>query len=185
MASAKIIPMPHTLLLIAVPEADTLLEALRQAGGDVRPDELTVDAHITLLAPFAPSHELTGALLRELREFFAEVRPFRFELAELDSFSEELAFLRPEPVEPFLELTSTLSSMYPQYPPYNGLYESVTPHLTIAWELTSESFAALGRLVDPYLPVRTEAKQAHLVLSDESLPFDQPRGTTLARFPFA
>lgn len=177
--------MPHTLLLIAVPEADPLLEALRQAGGDAPPDELTVGAHITLLGPFAPSHELTGALLRELRGFFAEVRPFHYELAELDSFSEELAFLRPDPADAFLELTSALASMYPQYPPYGGLFESVTPHLTIARDLTPDGYAELGQLVAPYLPIHCEAKQAHLVLSDESLPYDQPRGTTLARFPFA
>jgi hypothetical protein len=40
-------------------------------------------------------------------------------------------YLAPEPSKPFEELTASITSEFPDFPPYEGQYQSVIPHLTI------------------------------------------------------
>ena len=44
-----------------------------------------------------------------------------------------MAYLAPEPPEPFARLTEAIAERWPDYPPYEGIHETVIPHLTVAY----------------------------------------------------
>src|SRR5512139_2513322 len=119
----------ESALIIAVPEAELLVKEWRErfdwsaAQG--------VPAHITILYPFIPPHEITPAVVAELRGFFAQFAAFEFALPEFRRFPEVL-YLAPSPAEPFKALTRAVVERYPDYPPYGGGFPEVIPHLTIA-----------------------------------------------------
>ena len=122
----------ESALIIAVPEAERLVKAWRErfdwsAGAGV-------PAHITILYPFIPPHEMTAAVLTELSAFFAQFAAFEFTLPELRRFSHEVLYLAPSPAEPFKVLTLAVVEQYPNYQPYGGALSvsEVIPHLTIA-----------------------------------------------------
>ena len=118
----------ESALIIAVPEAEPLVKAVREhfdwsaAQG--------VPAHITILYPFIPPHEITPKTLTELRECFTHYAAFEFTLPQLRRFPQVL-YLAPVPAEPFKVLTRAMVERYPDYPPYGGEFAEVTPHLTL------------------------------------------------------
>jgi hypothetical protein len=121
----------ESALIIAVPEAEPLVKALRErfdwsaAQG--------VPAHVTILYPFMPPDQITPEVLSDLREFFAQFSAFEFNLPETRRFTTVL-YLAPTPAEPFKALTQAAVDRYPEYPPYGGAIaiSDLTPHLTIA-----------------------------------------------------
>jgi 2'-5' RNA ligase len=121
--------VPETALIVAVPEAEPFV-------GDWRAKHdwsgrRGVPAHITVLYPFVPTELVDDRLLAELRELFASQPSFLFDLARVSRFP-DVAWLAPEPSEPFSSLTELVAASYPDYPPYEGIHEEVIPHLTVA-----------------------------------------------------
>ena len=129
-------------LIIAVPEAEPLVQTLRErfdwsaAQG--------VPAHITILYPFMPPGEITPEVVAELRDLFAHFPAFEFTLPETRRFPTVL-YLAPSPAESFKALTQAVVERYPEYPPYGGEYADMTPHLTIADRLEAEQLDNLER----------------------------------------
>ena len=95
----------ESALIIAVPEVEPLVKALRErfdwsaAQG--------VPAHITILYPFIPPDKVTPDVLANLREFFAQFSAFEFTLPETRRFPSVL-YLAPSPAEPFKALTQAV-----------------------------------------------------------------------------
>lgn len=127
-------PTTITGVVIMVPEAKSIVAA----------------AHITLLAPFAS--EPTDGELAELEDFFAEQAVLDFELTGVSQFPGGERYLVPEPAARFSRLTHALHRLFPEYPPYEGRFELVVPHLTIPD----------GAVVGP-LPLRSQARTATLL----------------------
>ena len=155
--------MPRTALIVPVPEAEPLVHEWR-----VRHDNASrgIPAHVTLLVPFVPSDDVDAALVAELRALFATQPAFSFSLPRVARFP-EVAWLSPEPAEPFRRLTELIFSRYPDYPPYEGVYEEVIPHLTVGVgepALQDEIEAALT----PQLPIEAEAREVTLLVEDEA-----------------
>ena len=44
-----------------------------------------------------------------------------------------MRYLAPDPPEPFSRLTEAIVERWPDYPPYEGIHETVIPHLTVAY----------------------------------------------------
>jgi 2'-5' RNA ligase len=156
--------VPRSALIVEVPEAEQLVQEWR-AKHDWS-GQHGVPAHITLLFPFAPSEKIDERLHADLRALFAEQPAFSFRLSHVARFP-EVAWLAPDPAEPFKALIETISSNYPEYPPYEGIHDEVIPHLTVAEggaELQDEVDAALT----PALPIEAEARSVSLLLEDES-----------------
>lgn len=124
-------------------------------------------AHITILAPFGKDQDPTPAELADVEEFFADQPPFAFELTQVCSFPDGLRYLSPEPASAFSRMTHALHQLFPEYPPYEGRFDLVVPHLTIPAD------AAVGAL-----PIQAHAREA-TVLHRENDVF-----TRLATFPF-
>ena len=119
----------ESALIVAVPEAEPLVKEWRDRFDSSA--AVGVPAHITLLYPFMPPHEITSDVLAGLRQIFAHFAAFEFTLPELRRFPKVL-YLAPSPAEPFKALTHAVVQRYPDYPPYGGGYSEVIPHLTIA-----------------------------------------------------
>jgi 2'-5' RNA ligase len=156
--------VPRSALIVEVPEAEPLVREWR-AKHDWSAQH-GVPAHITLLVPFVPTETIDDRLHAELRALFAAHPAFSFRLARVARFP-EVAWLAPEPVEPFKALIEAIASQYPEYPPYEGIHDEVIPHLTVAeggTELQNEVDAALT----PALPISAEARSVSLILEDES-----------------
>jgi 2'-5' RNA ligase len=146
--------VPETALIVAVPEAEPLVGSWR-AKHDWSAQR-GVPAHVTVLYPFAPTERVDDRLLAELRQLFATQPSFSFDLPRVARFP-DVAWLAPEPPEPFKALTQTVAARYPEYPPYEGIHDEVIPHLTVAEgdaELQDEVEAALAE----HLPIAAHAR---------------------------
>jgi 2'-5' RNA ligase len=137
--------MPRrTALIVVVPEA--------------QPHVLITHApaHVTILVPFVPLHELEVDALREL----VAARPaFDFVLDRLERWPGGIVWLHPEPSEPFAELTRAVAERWPDYPPYEGIHDEVIPHLTVSETVVD---------VDPPLPIAARADEVTLIEEEVS-----------------
>jgi 2'-5' RNA ligase len=88
-------------------------------------------AHISLLVPFMPPEQITDAVLETAHAYFATVQPFDFTLSRIGRFP-AVTYLAPEPAQPFIDLTLGLAQCFPDYAPYSGQFDRITPHLTVA-----------------------------------------------------
>ena len=152
--------MPETALVIVVPEAELLVSDWR-AQYDWSAQR-GVPAHITLLYPFAPTEKIDDDLLRRLRELFGSQAPITFELPPVARFP-EVAWLAPEPSEPFNALIDLIAARFPEFPPYGGVHDEVIPHLTVAeggTELQDRVEAALTK----HLPIPATVNDAAFLL---------------------
>ena len=121
--------MPRTALIVAIPEAEPAVGTLRLAHDWSAP--LGVPAHVTVLFPFADSAEVDEQAIAEVISAFSA---FDFELDRVERFDSGPVWLHPEPSAPFSALTEAVWRRFPDYPPYEGAYDELVPHLTISYE---------------------------------------------------
>ena len=155
--------MPRSALIVAVPEAEPLVHEWRLRYDNA---SLGIPAHVTVIFPFVAAEEVGQELIAELRGLFAAQPAFSFSLTRVGRFP-EVAWLAPEPDEPFRRLTELLASRYPDYPPYEGIHDDVIPHLTVGHGdsvFQDEVEAALT----PHLPIAAQADEATLLVEDVS-----------------
>jgi 2'-5' RNA ligase len=116
-----------------------------------------VPPHVTLLIPAPP--DLDGAVTA-----LTEFSPFDVTFAQLDRFPGTL-WLAPEPSEPFVAMTEALGRKFPEHPPYNGMFETIRPHLTVAQGNDLDEAAAA---LTSQLPLQSRASS--LVLLEQVAP---------------
>jgi 2'-5' RNA ligase superfamily len=141
--------MPRTALIVAIPEAEPAVGALRLAHDWSAP--LGVPAHVTVLFPFADGTEVDEPAIAEVVAGFPA---FDFELDRACRFEGGPVWLHPEPSEPFAALTRAVWHRFPAYPPYEGAHDTVVPHLTV-------SYAPID--LDIELPIRAQAHAVTLI----------------------
>lgn len=159
--------LPMTGIVIPVPEAETMVRSRAlQVQPQLLPRDRSLVAHITLLAPFFPEHDLDDAVISDLARFFADVTPFGFSLTEVCEFPSGITYLAPEPAGTFRRLTSELHRMFPEFPPYGGAFDEIVPHLTVPLA-PGEDTASFRDSVSRSLPLVTRAGEAALVHVEE------------------
>jgi 2'-5' RNA ligase len=156
--------VPRTALIVAVPEAEPLVGEWR-AKHDWSAQH-GVPAHITLLFPFMPAEEVDEQLLRDMRDLFGAQPAFEYRLPRVSRFP-EVAWLSPEPAEPFKALIALIVSSYPDYPPYEGIHNEAVPHLTVA-EGGSDLQDQVDAALTPQLPIEAQASEVTLLVEEES-----------------
>ena len=123
-------------------------------------------AHVTILYPFKPPHELTAVVIETLAELFSPLPAFPAALTEIRRFPGVL-YLAPEPDQSIRRLTQLVAARFPETPPYGGQFADVIPHLTVAdvedqarlEQITSDFIlAAAGQL-----PVQTMVREIALM----------------------
>jgi 2'-5' RNA ligase len=121
--------MAESALIVRVREAQPLVGKLRDQFDSSA--KLGVPAHITVLYPFMPPERITAAVLEEVSHAISGAQPFEFRLACVKRFPGVL-YLAPEPSAPFVDLTNRIARQFPEFPPYEGRFQPVVPHLTVA-----------------------------------------------------
>jgi hypothetical protein len=158
--------------VVPVPAVDRIIAEHVATGR--RGTAPVLPAHVTVLSPFLEEGWCDDGTDRALRELFAGVAPFVFRLARIERFP-DVVYLAPEPVEPFRALTRAVHHRWPDYPPYNGVYDDVIPHVTVAATPPPPGFeAALERV----LPIEVRASEVLLVVAR-----DEHRWEPLRRYP--
>lgn len=154
--------MGHTVLAVPVlPLEDAVRE--RTAFYDasfVSTDPDFAHAHITLLGPWADRP--TPADLALVADIARSVGPFEVKLAQLGEFPNGVIYLRPEPDDQLIDLTSRLTAAFPQFPPYEGQYEDVVPHLTLDRRSVTVTPETVGASIRDLIPVTTAVDRIDL-----------------------
>lgn len=150
--------MAGTAVVVLLPELEPLIGGWRRryTGDGAR----GMPPHVTLIIPFADSADLDdrlGPLGRALGAF----APFDVVVTETARFP-GLLYLRPEPEEPFLAMTETVESAFPEFPPYAGEFDDIVPHVTVA-QADEEVLGGIERELVPQLPVKARVERGWLV----------------------
>lgn len=127
--------MPQSAFIVAVPEAEARVHALRQRFDPTA--RQGVPAHVTVLYPFMSPELIDALAVSEIRLALADSRPFQFSLSRVGRFP-DAAYLRPDPASPFVRLTESLVRVFPNFRPYGGRFDSIVPHLSVAQGASSD-----------------------------------------------
>lgn len=166
-----------TAIVIPFPEASPIVDGWRERTCADRPS-IGIPPHVTLLFPFVPAEQINPTVLADLPDLFAKVSAFDVVFRETRRFPGTL-YLAPEPAEPFVQLAESIVGRWPDYPPYEGAFDTIIPHLAIAHgdaALLEEAEAE----VEPKLPISAAAHEALLF---EELEPEWVRWGVRARFP--
>ena len=121
-----------------------------------------VPAHITLIYPFMPPAELKDDVRRRIEEIIGAEPAFPFVLGAVRRWP-DVVYLEPAPEDPFRRLTAALARAFPDYPPYEGAFEDVIPHLTVAADAPTDYCDAAEHALPAFLPIRDVAREAWLI----------------------
>ena len=154
--------MPESALLVPVPAAEAAVERLRLQHDPT--GRAGVPAHVTVLYPFVPPHQIDDSLVERLQTLFGNVDAFDFELAQTQRFP-GILYLEPDPDVPFLYLTKLVYEEWPQHPPYEGniAIDQLTPHLTVTDGASFEEMEAASEEIARELPIKTRASEVWLM----------------------
>jgi 2'-5' RNA ligase len=164
------VDQPGGRTAIVVPfELPPPLEALRQAHVDNA--RFGVPGHVTLLFPFIRADRIVPADVHRAAAVIRGVPVFDVAFREVRTFdpgptAEGAAWLAPEPDGPFIDLTNALAAAFPGYLPYEGLHDTVIPHLTLA--NVNVDVAALAAAARPELPFERRVEAAAVLIEDDA-----------------
>jgi 2'-5' RNA ligase len=144
-------PGPHSGLIIEAPEAEPAVRRHRERLDANAP--LGIPAHITVLFPFMPPETIDTAALTELGQLFAQVSRFQFRLDRTDWFGADVLWLAPRDPGPFRDLTQRVVRAFPAFPPFEGQFDDVVPHLTIGCGHRLNDLRAAEESVQAHLPI--------------------------------
>ena len=151
----------QTGLVIPVPAADALLAAVgARYPGTVREG---VPAHLSLLYPFVAAAELDDRTISTVSDLLAGQAPMPVQFAECYRHDGFVA-LRPDTIDGLKELMSKTYLQWPDVVPYEGAYQDVEPHLTVAMHCSDETAVRIEQEVTAQLPISAELREAWLVV---------------------
>jgi 2'-5' RNA ligase len=144
----------QTALVIVVDDAEPFDEIRRELMPSVV--DAGIPFHVTLLSPF-------GELADDARSFFAAREPFEFELTRVATWP-TVVYLVPEPDDELRACMAALFARFPQWPPYGGVHDDVTPHATLGEAVDAATVAdEIARRLAPHLPHRCQARDVTLL----------------------
>ncbi|WP_319460873.1 2'-5' RNA ligase family protein [Micromonospora sp. RTP1Z1] len=148
-------------LILEVPEAEAAVGRHRDVlDANAR---LGVPAHVTVLFPFVPPAQIDLVVVAELRRIFAGTAAFDFRLTRTAWFGDEVLWLAPEDPQPFRILTELVHTAFPDFPPFEGQFDDVVPHLTVAHGCDSADMQAAERALEQHLPILGRARKMTLI----------------------
>lgn len=129
-----------------------------------------VPAHVTVLYPFSDPSEVDEHVIAVVAEAVAPVPAFECSFARSRWFGHDVLWLDPQPAQPFRDLTTAVSTAFPEYPLYGGAHDNVVPHLTVAERRLADLRAvqAAEHAVQPGLPVITRIDRVLLMAGAEA-----------------
>ena len=121
--------MPETALICRVPEAERYVAHYRQRFDPSA--RRNVPAHVTILYPFMAPTLVDTDIVATLRGIASSVPCFNYRMAKTERFPVAL-YLAPDPDKPFSTLMERVFRAFPDYPPFEGKFATVVPHITVA-----------------------------------------------------
>lgn len=161
---------PGTCLIVPVLDAEATVAAWL---GTQKVEFHGAPLHVTAMYPFLPGRSFRQSDQQQLAELAAGIAPFDFALTHLCTFP-GVHYLAPEPAASFVAITEAIQRRWPSCQPYGGVYDSVIPHVTVAFgDDPPADLADLERT----LPIATRASELWLLSQT-------PRGWRVrGRFP--
>lgn len=151
----------RSALVVLVPEAEPVVGAWRK---HLDPSaDLGVPAHLTILFPFLAPEDIDDGVRARLTQVFHKVDAFDFVLDRVGWFGNDVVWLGPTPVAPFIVLMDRVLKQWPEHPPYGGAFEEVVPHLTVGDGGPSDLMHRAADEIAPRLPIRGRAREVHLI----------------------
>jgi 2'-5' RNA ligase len=121
--------MPETALITRVPEAERYISRYRDRYDPSA--RRNVPAHVTILYPFMAPALVTDDVRARLRQVAAAVPRFSYRMARTERFPVAI-YLVPDPAQPYSALIDGVFGEFPDYPPFEGKFDTVVPHITVA-----------------------------------------------------
>jgi len=121
--------LPDTALICRVPEAERFIARHRERYDPSA--RRNVPAHVTILYPFMAPERVDAGVLQTLRAIAHAVPSFNYRLRETRRFPVAL-YLAPDPDDSFSALTDAIFRAFPDYPPFEGKFATLVPHVTVA-----------------------------------------------------
>jgi 2'-5' RNA ligase len=134
--------------------------------------------HVTLMFPFLAPPELSNLVFPALGDLLSRVAAFKCAFRQVAEFETGIVYLKPDPEEPFTDLTTALADRFGVLP-YGGAYSRVVPHLTVGILRSSADRQAVNRELSAALPVHARATAAWLMVGGNSLGWDLVRAFRL------
>ena len=150
---------PASAIVVRVKVSGALERARRQwdwAAG------VGVPAHVTILFPFLPAAGLTPDVRRSIAGIAAAHEPFDVTFARVGRFP-SVVYLAPEPSAPFTRLTEAVVARFPDYPPYEGVFDVVIPHLTLV-ESAAAPLDRIAEAAERHLPFTRRASSLEVLV---------------------
>jgi 2'-5' RNA ligase superfamily len=120
---------PGTNLIVPVLDADPVVGAWL---GIPKADFGGVSLQVTVMYPFPPARSVQQAGKQRIAGPAAGSAPLDFTITHLDTFP-GVHYLAAEPAAPFVAITEAIQRRWPSCRPYGGTYDSVIPHVTVAF----------------------------------------------------
>jgi hypothetical protein len=153
----------QSAILVPVPAAEAVVRPYRLRYDPVA--AAGVPAHVTLIVPWLAPDDVSAGDLAELGEVLAGADPFDFQLTEVRWFGRAVLWLAPDPVGPFVKLTTVLAERFAT-PPYDGEFDEIVPHLTVAHAAEGADLELVAEQLARRLPVACAANDAWVMVGD-------------------
>ncbi|MDN5805887.1 MAG: 2'-5' RNA ligase family protein [Brevibacterium sp.] len=128
------------------------------------------------MGPFVDLGDVDASLIGAVRRILKPHKTFDFRLTSVGNFG-DLKYLAPDPTEPFIQLTQTFVAAFPQWPPYEGAFNKIIPHLSIGDSLSAPEVSA----VEECLPITATATEVTLTWWSD----DAAETEVIERFPLS
>ena len=143
--------MTQSALLVPVPAVESVVGEWRARYDSSAPDG--IPAHVTVLYPFMAPAAIDASVLDALGACVVGVSAFSCTFSRVGWFGDEVVYLAPDDPSPFVALTEAVVAAFPDYPPYEGAFDTVVPHLTLGDTGTRAERAAIADAVGAHLPL--------------------------------
>jgi 2'-5' RNA ligase superfamily len=169
----------QTVLLAPVEQAEPVVGRWRDEFDETAGEG--IPAHIPILFPFLEREAIDEQVLESVAELLGQHRAIDFALADVRRFPDGNVYLRPDPEGPFRRRTEAIWQRWPDHPPYEGRFDEIIPHLTVAIAPPDGRAAEIERerALTAALPVSAHVSTVHL------LAYTPGRWQTIAVFNLA
>lgn len=135
---------------------------------------------MTVLFPFMPAAEITEEVLLSLAGLFRTVRSFQHSFVRTEWFGDDVLWLASDADAVFRSMTELVADAFPDYPPYEGQFDDVVPHLTIGDRGPMDAMRVAEQRVQPHLPIQTITRDVTLLVEQPSGRWETAQSFALA-----
>ena len=108
--------------------------------------------HITILFPFLNKNQITQTVTQKLQDIAKNTTQTNTVFEKLQVFPSQHVVMLPKNIDYFMALINTISNQF-NITPYNGMFETIVPHMTVANMVQSKQKERVIEKYENFLPV--------------------------------